>query len=296
MKRIILLIFCLGIMLDVCLAQFDVNAFWEKKQSENKEFVKYTTDNGKLKRKCQQVIADVHAEESADASKIPMDSVEKNIVQELNRLLIGDKRLLYRCFVKDDPYPNAWVNSSGYVFLSSSLMNMLDHEELIGVIAHEVAHHKLMHVEINFYAQKKKERKNKIWAGVLTGVTSAMNTAGAVMSSSAGIQQDWNQVTQTNIQMGNAIYGDLSKNAEMWGYKYSREQELEADLIAAELMDSVRIGRKKIISAFEKLRQNDRSMGINTSVTKKKSDHPSWDERINAVTKAGLKNDDEKRL
>lgn len=290
MKRIILLVFCLGIMLDVCHAQFDVNAFWEKKQSENKEYLKYTNDNGKLKRKCLQVMANIHTEECNAVKDIPIDSIERIALEDFNTWLVGNKRQLYRCFCLNDPYPNAAVNSSGYVFLTSSLMEMLDPDELFGVIAHEVAHHKLMHVEINFYAQKKKERNNKIWAGVLTGVTAAANTAGAAMSASAGVQQDWDQITQSNIQMGNAIYGDFIKNAEMWGYQYSREQEMEADLIAAELLDSIGIGRKKLISAFEKLRQYDRSRGINTSVTKKKSDHPSWDERITAIVKAGLNN------
>lgn len=295
MKRIIVLIFCLGIMLDVCQAQFDLNAFWEKKQSENKEYVKYTTDNGKLKRRVRQIIADGQIKWARVLRNYPKDSNEKFILDYFNYRLAGSKRQLNRFFL-DDGEPNAFINSSGLCWVSNSLWKMLDSDELLGVMAHEVAHYKLLHAQRDIYAMLKKERKNKIWAGVLTGVTSAMNTAGAAMSASAGIQQDWNQITQTNIQMGNAIYGDLSKNAEMWGYRYDRELELEADLIAAELLDSIGIGRNKLISAFEKFRQKDRARGINTSVTRKKSDHPSWDERINAVTKAGLKNDDEKRL
>lgn len=251
----------------------DLDTFWEAVCAVNKNYTKYQADQSKFKRKCLIEFADILYNSSCYFPE--SDSAELAAVAWINRNLAGDRRAVNRIFV-DSGAPNASVMPNGVVLVSESLMKMMDTEELAGILGHEIAHYKLRHAEVNYYATKKKERNNEIWAGVLGGLTAAVYGAGQGMSG----QKVDQQVVQNMVYASRAI---AAENAENWGFRYSRNQELEADLAAANLLDYIGVGRDKLISAFKKLQAYDRRMGIRPAVRKKdrkKDTHPTWDERI----------------
>lgn len=285
-KRVAFLTFCLWAILDVCNAQFDVDAFWNAKRAESKEFTAYQQDQSKLKISSRNLLYDRVQQEFLIIEQIPVDSVERDLLAQINELLVGHQSRLHRIIIVNALYPNASVTPLGVVRITVPLSQMLTPDELIAVIAHEVAHYRLLHTEINFYATSRKERNNEIWAGVITGLTAGVNMTGPVLSASAGMpisQSQINRTTENNVIMGHAVSDVFARNAEMWGYQYSREQELEADILAAQLLDSTGVGRDVMLSAYEKLRSYAQSIGENTAMTYKKSDHPGWDERIDVV-------------
>lgn len=288
MKRnflLILFLFC-GICHTGFAQSFDVNSFWEKARLENKEYQKYTFGASRFRDKCKQKHRDQSYQAYLKLIEVPKDTLEKLLLPRINALFLDNRAPLKRLIVVDDYQPNASITSFGVLEFTVPLLQMLDVDELLGVVAHEMVHYKLLHPEINFYAKQKKARDNEIWAGVITGLYAGASMVGPSMSASAGVsvsQSQMNQIAYNNVLAGYVFSDALGENAEKWGYKYTRQQELEADMIAAQLMDELGIGRNKLISAFEKLRKDDQTRGVNTAITYGKSDHPGWDERIYAL-------------
>lgn len=261
----------------------DLDAFWETICALNENYQKYLKDNSKFKEKCQAEFF-VMASQGINFSSI--DTSERKMVTALNRILAGKKNAINRFALSDMSVPNAFVSSSGAVFVTESLVDMVDFEELLGILGHEIAHYKLLHAEVNYYAKKKKERKNEVWAAIGTGLYAAANAVGPALSASAGMsvsQNTMNQMNYNNQVMAAALSGIAAENAENYGFKYSRAQEIEADMAAANLLDYVGIGRDKLISAFKKLQAYEEAMGIRPAERKKdrkKDTHPTMGERI----------------
>lgn len=258
-------------------SQSNIDAFWESLCAVNKNYTKYQADSSKFKFKCRAEFFQLALEGLRISAGSEMDSLEQRLLSLVNPVLVGDRQPLYKLLVIDAPDHNACVMPDGSVCIFYPLLQTLDTEELLGILAHEIAHYKLKHAEVNYYAKKKKERNNEIWAGVLAGVSSAAYGVGQGL-----LGQEVNeQLVDNMVRSSLAI---AAENAENWGYRYSREQELEADMAAANLLDYLGSGRSHLISAFKKLQTIDRLQGRDDDALpkrkRKKESHPTWGERI----------------
>lgn len=171
--------------------------------------------------------------------------------------------------VKDDE-PNAYALPDGRLFINSGLIRLdsLTYEGLLGVCAHEMAHYVLKHAATRFYKMEKKAKKNKILAGITAGV----NVAAAGYAASQGVDTDWDKVNETITDLAKWAF----ENTEKYRYKYSREQELEADIVAYRFLECMGYGGENYIKVLESL-QSKYSMLEHTTTN---SDHPSTSFRI----------------
>lgn len=162
---------------------------------------------------------------------------------------------------------NAYTTPDGHVTVNLGLVERLkkDPDMLCGVVAHEVCHYMYRHHLIHEYKSLKKEKQNVIGA--------AFGAAGAAMlnGASAALGKP-NENADEEIQ---GFFDKARKETEMARYKYSREEEAEADIAAYRFLEWIGTDPGKMIEALER---------INTDYLRnrdeKESDHPTTKFRI----------------
>lgn len=151
---------------------------------------------------------------------------------------------------------NAFACPDGSVRVFSSLMDLMDDDELLGVIGHEIGH-VLKHHSKNAF-------KSQLLTGALKDAVASTGGKAAVL---------------TESQLG--TLGESLINA-----KYSQKQEKEADDCGYDFLVSKGKNPWGIVMSFEKLQSLEGgSAGDQSYVSKMFSSHPETKARIEAMTK-----------
>ncbi|MDE7389290.1 MAG: M48 family metallopeptidase [Muribaculaceae bacterium] len=150
---------------------------------------------------------------------------------------------------------NAFACADGSVRVFSSLMDIMDDDELLGIIGHEVGH------------VAKHHSKNAMKQELLTGALKD-----AIGSTSGKL------ATLTDSQLG-SLASSLASS------KYSQKQEKEADDYGYEFLKSHGRNPWGMVKAFEKFRDMEGSAGAKSSIVSRMfSSHPDTNERIKRMT------------
>lgn len=165
--------------------------------------------------------------------------------------------LNFKVYVVSDV--NAFACPDGSVRVFSSLMDIMDDDELLGVIGHEIGHVTLHH--------SKKAFKTQLLTGALKD---AVSSAGGVAA----------KLTDSQL-------GTLSES--LVNAKFSQKQELEADDSGYDFL--VKNGKNPIgmAKAFEKLQQMEGASSKGNTIQKMFSSHPDTAKRIKHVTERATK-------
>lgn len=189
----------------------------------------------------------------------PVSSADSPYTQRLNRLTEGltdvdGVPLNFKVYEVVDI--NAFACADGSVRVFSSLMDIMDDDELLGVIGHEIGHVGLHH--------SKKAMKQELLTGALKDAVSATGgVAGAL----------------TDSQLG--TLGQALANA-----KYSQKQEKEADDYGYDFLKKNGKNPWGMVEAFEKLGAMEQQAGSQPStIAKMFSSHPDTQARIKNMTK-----------
>lgn len=151
---------------------------------------------------------------------------------------------------------NAFACPDGSVRVFSSLMDIMNDDELLGVIGHEIGH------------VIKRHSKNAFKTSLLTGaakdaIASAGGTAAAL----------------TDSQLG-------ALSESLINAKYSQKQEKEADDCGYDFLVANGKNPWGIVMSFEKLSSMEGEQGAKQSyISKMFSSHPDTQSRIDAMTK-----------
>lgn len=185
-----------------------------------------------------------------------------------------------KIYVIYDDQLNAFACPDGRLYLNSGLIMCkgIPVEGLFGICAHEAAHFLLQHSLVEAYAFRKKEKKNKIIAGVVSAVDAAAN-AYAQANGAVG-NESWDNVNE-RIE-SNIIWA--SDNALKYRYKYSREQEIEADIIAYRFLEYMGLGGEHYINALKTIGYENDAYYDDTS------DHPTTEFRVGLLEYLSNKN------
>lgn len=188
-------------------------------------------------------------------------------------------RPIKRICISFDGCYNAFSSPDGYLVVSDKLFFDCDNSELIGVLAHEMAHFVLQHYMVHEDYKKKQKRKNTVLA-VLSTIGTSMAAAG-IQSGGGMTQQQADEMWQ-NVKEGNeALINAFDVRTILSNYKYSREQEIEADILAYRFMEFVGRNPKDYIRVLEKLKKNNSS--YLSEEDEKFSSHPLIIHRINIL-------------
>ncbi len=166
------------------------------------------------------------------------------VVQGLPTTVDGQK-INYRVYMTSDV--NAWAMPNGCVRVYSGLMDMMDDDELRGVIGHEIAHVGLGH--------------SKKAMQLAYGVSAARTAAGAT----SGVAS----------KLSNSQLGDLGE--KLVNSQFSQSQEMDADNYSFDLLTSKGFSAKGLATGFQKFADMD---GGKSSML---SSHPSSSERVKNI-------------
>ena len=150
----------------------------------------------------------------------------------------------------NDSSENASILCNGTIIISSGLLSCLHSEdELIAVIAHEIAHFILDHHIQNINAAQARKKRAEFWAGLTTAITA---------------------VGEASIAANNRYYipGNLTKNMALFSYSiasdilcrlgafYNHEQESQADKAAMQVLEFLGYDKNALATALFRLQRN----------------------------------------
>ena len=167
---------------------------------------------------------------------------------------------------------NAFTTPDGYIYVNTGVLDKIDpdYDLMYGILAHEITHYLLKHQLIHEYMALKRERANKITAGIATIGVGIANMVGA----SYGGPVD--TLTQKKT------YEGIKAGAEEWTkayrYRYGREEELTADIVAFRFLEWIGEDPNKYIEVLQKMEG-----GWLTRETDRYDDHPSPQDRIGVL-------------
>lgn len=252
--------------------------FWSFIMENNYEYQKFHKSTSRYKKAITDEFMNMVEYQSFFYERSNPSDFEE-IITKLKTELVGERfpKKIKNIFLIHDPTYNAWSAPDGNIIITNQLLKLLEPDELIGILAHEVAHYLLDHALINSFKFQKRERNNEIIAGVVSatyvGVTTWAQAQGAYNDEKAA-RQAWEDVNKTII----SLFYAAKEDAILYKYKYSREQEIEADILAYRFLQYMGISPIKYINALKKLRDNSPERMPSLF-----DDHPSTSYRINLL-------------
>lgn len=175
-----------------------------------------------------------------------------------------------------DPEPNAFTLPNGCIILSTGLLSTIQSEdELIGVLAHEVAHFAMDHHILNYNQALDRKKRAEFWAAFATVVA-----ASADVYLAANNENYIPGILTYSAAIGSTI---ISKEiTERLGIKYSQQQELQADNAAKEILQTLQYNKEGLSVALSRIRTYCVLTG-NYLALSGEGTHPSLDSRVDAL-------------
>lgn len=183
--------------------------------------------------------------------------------QRLNRLTAGLTQadgipLNFKVYITNDV--NAFACPDGSVRVYSGIMDLMDDDELLGVIGHEIGH-------VAKHHSRKAFKKQLMNSAILEGIGATSDVAAAL--------------TQSSL----ARLGTSFSNAS-----YSQQQENEADDCGYDFLKANGRNPWGMVEAFRKLQKLEAASGVQQSdISRMFSDHPDTRKRIANMEKRCIK-------
>ena len=173
------------------------------------------------------------------------------MAQPLIKVLPENRRNL-KFYIRDDPDPNAFALPGGYVVVHTGLLQMVDTpEQLLGVLAHEIAHETQRHII----------RQKIAAAGSL-----------AVF----GVFIHGNRASGSLLGMGSGLLVNQG---------FSQRHETEADEVGWDYLVAANIDPRGMIQTFQKLKAAEGGMGFGHLMPESLASHPALSKRIARLEK-----------
>lgn len=150
---------------------------------------------------------------------------------------------------------NAFCTPDGYIYITDALVDLLQNDmEVLGVLAHEMAHYQLQHAIVEMYKTNKKLRTNQTIAVVTSAVVDGAESYYQMNSSLSDYERSrrWKAVDE----FAEGVQQSACESALRYHYKYSKDQEIEADIIAFRFLEWIGVDGIHYIDALERLRDS----------------------------------------
>jgi Zn-dependent protease with chaperone function len=178
-----------------------------------------------------------------------------------------------------DPEPNAFSLPNGCIIISTGLLSTIQSEdELVGILAHEVAHFALDHQVLNYNKEIDRKKRAEFWATFTT-----------VMAAGADVYMTFNNknhipgLLTTSTAIATSIFSD--EIIKRLGVKYSHNQEVEADKASKEILELLNYDKFGLSAALQRIKNYCIITG-NYLALSGSGTHPSLDFRISMLGSA----------
>lgn len=199
------------------------------------------------------------------------------LVNKIHDGILKDKRPgnIFLKIIKD-PEPNAFALPNGCIIISTGLLSTIQSEdELLGILAHEVAHFVLDHQILNFNLAADRKKKAEFWTAFATAVAASADVYLAVNN-----KNYIPGVLTASTAIGATIISQ--EVTQRLGIKYSQQQETEADKAAKEILETLKYNKYGLAVALYRIK-NYCVMTGNYLALSGSGSHPSLDSRINTL-------------
>lgn len=175
--------------------------------------------------------------------------------------------------IQENPTINACCLPNGTIIINTGLLATLHSEdELVAVLAHEIAHFILDHAVQNINAAIARQKRAEFWNGLLTGLT-------AVAEGYISYKTGYYIPGGATLAMAAISTSIASKVIDRLGMNYNYKQEEEADKYAYYILETLGYNRYALSTALTRIKMeyiNDR----NNAVYVNSYNHPALIKRI----------------
>lgn len=253
----------------------DVVGFWLKRKDYDKRLHKMMSrleGNSKTAEKARRAVFLDNYETGKYMSRLPTlnDEYKEEIDSLGNIFQIRKINPSLRFFVIPSSELNAATFPDGTIVINAGLIDSLSFDELVAAVAHEMNHFVNKHRQQQVYAEIKKERSNKFWAGfgaAVTGIAAGVNAYYAGMAGQS--QEDIVNQSDNYAKLIMGIYDVSGEATENFKFRYSREEEIESDIAAYRFLQVIGKDPNIMIDMIDKISRYE------DVVTNKHDDHPS---------------------
>ena len=197
--------------------------------------------------------------EAASIYDYQIESIIKDylsLIQEVNQL---NSKIKFSIIL--DENPNAYINEKKIIYITTGLLKYTPtHEALIGVLAHEVGHLENYHITKRIISINNLRSINQL------------STLSVIAASILAKNSDFLAQSMITNQMGIQNYYSA----------FSREQEREADIFAAQTLNQLHISPKPLKKFLKILEKESFQKGL-TEEDYKFSSHPVYKERFDIL-------------
>lgn len=175
-----------------------------------------------------------------------------------------------------DPEPNAFALPNGCILLSTGLLSTIQSEdELIGILAHEVAHFVLDHHILNFNKETDRKKRAEFWASFATVISAGADAYLSINNKNhiPGI------LTASTAILASAFSEEITNRL---GAEYSQTQEIEADLVSKEILEVLKYDKLALSAALLRIKNYCIMTGNYFALSGSRT-HPSLDYRIDIL-------------
>ena len=196
------------------------------------------------------------------------------LVNKIHSGILKDERP-GNIFVKviKDSEPNAFALPNGCIMISTGLLSTIQSEdELVGVLAHEVAHFALDHQIINYNKEIDRKKRAEFWSSFATVLAAGADAYLATTNNNyiPGV------LTASTAIVSSVFSEEIIKR---FGVKYNQDQEMDADQAAKEILEVLKYDKSGLSAALQRIKNYCIVTG-NYLALSGSGTHPSLDSRI----------------
>lgn len=222
------------------LSDVSKETYWDAFLNKNEAYIKHVTDMGKnkgLEKKAQRMLIEAPKFYPQYSSFVDRSSQAfcDSLLAELGAPADGPKFTIYVIYDEDVNAYNVLTDDGFAICLNSGLLAKpgLTRDMLLSIVAREYAHGALKHSERGFYAQAHQERNAAIAGGLILGfyaVAVAWDSANNPEANSYAADNYYAEKEYDRIKRNEADQNQL------FAYRYSVDQQYEADMAAFRFM------------------------------------------------------------
>lgn len=257
--------------------------FWNKLVSTNNVYQEYQWElsRNKISKPLRTAISDITYTESSMNKRLDdcTPFVTGDLEDSLSIYLNNPIRQIRELRIYPSTSINAFATPYGDIYMTSSLVDRCFSSEqlLLGICAHEMTHYICQHSLMELWQTYRKERNNRIWGGIVAGLYMAGMAATTIAGSVIGYSSYENNNYNNNYgKTAFQLFSSIADASHYYQFKYSRAQEIEADIAAYRFCEAIGIGGYSYIMALH-LINNDTTLKMKS---RKDSTHPTMAYRI----------------
>ncbi|KAF5038022.1 Beta-barrel assembly-enhancing protease [anaerobic digester metagenome] len=231
----------------------DISIFWDYVKNNSLALKEYVNDKSRFKKNTSK---DFGLQLSNNKYLYKSDHI--SLSEKISRNICGDnyKEYLKQIIIEPMGSLNAYAVPNGDIYLSEELVDLFREKNFAidGIIAHEIAHLILKHSEINYYEKAKLNKSantGKFITGFLVGMAS-FGLAAAQTSAGAHIN-DYSSYSNLAVNSAHYIGSMIDDSILKRKFEYSREQEVEADIVACMYLMWIGQDPNTYVDALEEL-------------------------------------------